>query len=106
MVRKIPDLPLAEIAGACCAHDVARLEVFGSVLRSDFRRTSDVDFLVTFVDDDCGPWMGRLTRLAETLEVVVGRPVDVVERKSIEASRNWIRRDEILGSTVVVYESR
>lgn len=41
-------LPMDSIAEICRRFGVERLEVFGSVLRDDFRPDSDVDFLVTF----------------------------------------------------------
>ena len=36
----------AEIADFCRRHHVRKLSVFGSVLRDDFHRESDVDILV------------------------------------------------------------
>jgi len=41
----IPEQPLAEF---CRKHCVARLSLFGSILRDDFRPDSDVDVLVEF----------------------------------------------------------
>jgi hypothetical protein len=40
------------------------------------------------------------------LETLLGREVDLVTKKSIEQSHNWIRRQEILGTAQVVYVSR
>ena len=40
-------LPLEQIADFCRRWGIARLEVFGSVLRDDFRPDSDLDFLFT-----------------------------------------------------------
>ena len=37
------------------------------------------------------------------LEAIVGRPVDLVDRETIERSENWIRRREILGTAEVIY---
>ena len=52
---RIP-LPYEPIAELCRRYGVERLDVFGSVLRDDFRPDSDVDFLVVFRDNDFGPW--------------------------------------------------
>lgn len=98
-------LPLGDIAALCALHRVERLDVFGSVLRDDFTPGSDVDFLVTFVDDDRGPWMGRLPALEEDLARLLGRPVDVVDRRGVETSDNWIRRRHILSSARTIYGS-
>jgi predicted nucleotidyltransferase len=96
-------LPRGEFLDACRRHHVYRLAVFGSVLRDDFRRDSDIDFLVKFENDDAGPWMSRLTELQEDLARVLGRPVDVVDWNSVERSRNPYRRDAILGEMKLLY---
>lgn len=105
MVRKVPTLPMADIAEVCRKYGVTELAVFGSALGDDFRPDSDIDFLVTFENDDSGPWMSKVTGLEEDLGALFGRKVDVVFRKGLEQSRNWIRRREILDAAVVIYEA-
>lgn len=97
-------LPYDVIAEMSRRFDVAELAVFGSVLRPDFTPESDVDFLVTFVDDDEGPWMSKLQQLESELAIALGREVDVVSRRGIEQSRNERRRRAILDSAVTIYE--
>ena len=92
------------LAAICRRHGVARLEVFGSAARgADFDPArSDADFLVTFepaVRND----LGAFSDLKDALEVLLGRPVDLVEREAIEASRNFIRRRAILKEARTVY---
>lgn len=41
----------------------------------------------------------------DDLQTLVARKVDIVERKLIERSENWIRRKAILGSAQVLYEA-
>ena len=87
-------------------HGVGRLDVFGSALRGDDfdPRRSEADFLVTF--DDAAPLaddLGRYLDLAEDLERLMGRPVDLVERKTLETSRNYIRRHATLQEATPVY---
>jgi uncharacterized protein len=88
----------------CKRHDVARLEVFGSALRAaDFDPArSDVDFLVTFAPHSRKSFAAFL-ELKEALEALLGRPVDLIERKAIEASRNYIRRRRILKEAEAIY---
>ncbi len=43
------DIPLDRIASFCDRHGIARLSLFGSVLRDDFTPESDVDVLVEFL---------------------------------------------------------
>lgn len=42
------DIPSEQVANFCRQHRIRWLAVFGSVLRDDFRRDSDVDVLVEF----------------------------------------------------------
>jgi uncharacterized protein len=81
----------------CKRHYVTRLEVFGSARRAaDFDQArSDIDFLVTFAPDSPDTFTAFLD-LKEALEALFGRPVDLVEREAVEASRNFIRRRRIL----------
>lgn len=82
---------------------MTRLEIFGSTTRGDFDPArSDADFLVTFqpaVRND----IGALDDLKESLEELLGRPVDLVERETIETSRNFIRRRAILREAKALY---
>ena len=101
---RIP-LPFEAIVDLCKHHDVERLDIFGSILREDFGPGSDVDFLVAFQNDDYGPWMSKLQRLQDDLTALLGREVDVVDRRGIERSDNWIRRNQILSTAEKVYGS-
>jgi predicted nucleotidyltransferase len=92
-----------EIAQLCHRYGVRQLEVFGSAARStDFDPDrSDADFLVDFVpsNDPLQQYFG----FAEELERLLRRPIDLVERNTIEASRNYIRRRRILAEAEPVY---
>jgi predicted nucleotidyltransferase len=98
-------LPADQIADLCREFDVLELAVFGSFLRDDFGPESDIDFLAVFKNDDLGPWMGKLQRLEARLAALLGREVDVVSKRDVEASENWIRRNHILGAAQVIYGS-
>jgi uncharacterized protein len=91
------------LAAICRRHGVSRLEVFGSAARGDFDPVrSDADFLVTFesaVRND----LGALVELKDELEKLLGRPVDLIEREAVEASRNFIRRQAILRDAKTIY---
>ncbi len=41
--------------------------------------------------------------MKEALKSVLGREVDLIERKTLEKSRNYIRRRNILGQAEPVY---
>jgi predicted nucleotidyltransferase len=94
-----------KIAKLCRRWKIRELAVFGSFLRDDFRPESDLDFLYTF--QDSVPWtLFDLVEMEREFSAEVGRPVDLVDRKSIENSENWIRRRAILGTAQTVYAAR
>jgi uncharacterized protein len=94
--------PLADL---CRCYGVARLEVFGSAARGlDFDpKRSDFDFLVEFEQRSDLPPLEQFFGFAEALEQLLGRPVDLVEREALKASRNFIRRRAILSQAERVY---
>ena len=90
-------LPVDEkqIAGFCSKWKVTEFSLFGSVLRDDFGPDSDVDVLVRFADD--ARWgLFDLCRMEDDLRAIFGREVDLVTRRSVEESPNWVRRKHIL----------
>ncbi len=96
------DLPAEAIAAYCAKWKIRELALFGSVLRDDFQNASDVDVLVTFATEaHWGLW--NIVAAEEELASVFGRPVDLVDRRTVEQSENWIRRREILKSAQTVY---
>lgn len=90
------------IAGFCHKWKIAELAVFGSVLRSDFGPESDVDVLVRF-DPAARHGLSEWMEMERELEEILGRDVDLISRRSIEESRNYIRRKAILESVQVLY---
>jgi hypothetical protein len=91
-----------ELRDLCRRFHVRRLDVFGSAARGDFDPArSDVDFLVEFAtqNDD----LARFLDFKHALEVLLARRVDLVDRKAIEASRNYIRKRHILTGAEPVY---
>jgi uncharacterized protein len=75
---------------------------FGSLLREDFGNESDVDFLVTF-EPGKGPAGMSWFQVKEELAELVGRKVDVLDRRLVEQSRNLYRRHHILREATAVY---
>ena len=90
------------IAKFCKKWKIMEFALFGSVLREDFRPDSDVDVLVTFSpDSDWG--VEHSLDMKEELESLFGRAVDLVEKRLVEESRNYIRRKHILSHMEAVY---
>jgi predicted nucleotidyltransferase len=80
---------------------IERLELFGSA-RLDFAAAHDVDLLVSFSSN--AEWsLFDHVQMEQELSELLGRKVDLVSRRAIEASPNALRRSAILGSAVKVY---
>ncbi len=94
-----------QIAAFCQKWNIIQFELFGSVLRDDFRPDSDVDVLVTFAPR-MGGTLYDLVHMEDELKELFGRDVDLVQRSVIEKSENYIRRKNILSSTQRVYATR
>ena len=98
------DIAPDTITAFCKRWQIVELALFGSVLRDDFGPESDVDVLVEF---EPGRTPGlRFESMVTELSRLFGRPVDVLTRSSVQRSRNYIRRKEILKSAEVIYAGR
>jgi hypothetical protein len=106
MSSSLTQLPIViareQLADFCRRWQIVELALFGSVLRADFRPDSDVDVLATFAPS--AHWsLFDLVRMQAELKTIFRREVDLISRRGIEASRNYIRRKAILSSAEVVY---
>ncbi|MCF7809790.1 nucleotidyltransferase domain-containing protein [bacterium] len=98
---KIP-IKHEKIVEFCKKWKIVELSFFGSVLRDDFNDDSDVDVLVTFASD--ARWsLFDHNKIEDELTSIIGRRVDLMTRRSIEDSPNWIRRKSILESAESYY---
>jgi predicted nucleotidyltransferase len=91
-----------ELAKLCKKWSIARIEVFGSALRDDFGPESDIDLLVSF-QPEAHVGLFQMDLAEAELSRLFGRKVDLVSRRGIEASENWIRKQDILSSAVQVF---
>lgn len=91
-----------QLAEFCQRWHIAELALFGSVLRDDFSPDSDIDVLVAYQPTAKRGLLEKI-RMQEDLSLLLHRDVDLVSRKSIEQSRNWLRRKNILDSSEVIY---
>jgi predicted nucleotidyltransferase len=104
-VARSLDIAGSNVAAFCRRWKVRELAVFGSALREDFSPDSDVDILVTFEPDANWGLLDQTTMESE-LAALLGRRVDLVSRRAIERSPNWIRRQAILESAETVHVAR
>lgn len=102
MQQTVPTMSEAALAQFCARWHIREFALFGSVLRDDFRADSDVDVLVTFADNT--PWsLLDQMQMQQELQALFSRPVDLISRRALEASPNWLRRDAILQSSRVLF---
>lgn len=89
----------------CRRWKIGELRVFGSALREDFLPDSDLDLLVSFAADADWSLLDHV-RMEEELSGVLRRKVDLVSRRAVERSSNWIRRKAILESAEPYFVAR
>lgn len=97
------------IAIFCEKWSVSELALFGSVLGADFRadgeNPSDVDVLFTYGKNARKNLMLQV-RMQNELADLLHREVDLISKTALLADSNYIRRQNILGSVVVIYAAR
>ena len=89
------------IACFCERWHVSEMSIFDSALRSDFGPDSDVDVLIEFENGKV-PGLAFVS-MAEEMEQLFSRSVDLVTRFAIDKTKNPFRRKEILGTAKVIH---
>ena len=86
----------------CRRWKITELALFGSaVRRGELRPDSDVDVLVSFAPGVAPTYQSWLD-MREELAAIFGREIDLVDRSGVERMRNYLRRDAILDSAVLL----
>lgn len=88
----------------CKKWRIREFSFFGSVLRDDFRPDSGIDVIIDFTPETSHS-LFDLVDMSDELKDIFGRDVDLLTKRSVEQSRNYIRRKAILSSIEVVYVS-
>lgn len=92
------NIPEDRVAELCRRHRIRRLALFGSILRDDFGRQSDIDLLVEF--EPARPvGLLRLTAIELELGDLLGRKVDL----NTAGSLSPYFRDEVLREARALY---
>jgi predicted nucleotidyltransferase len=87
------------LADYCGRAGITSLEVFGSTARGEARRGSDVDLLVTFA---VNPGL-RFFTMEDEMAAILGAPVHLLTRDSVEQMSNPYRRRTILADARLIY---
>jgi uncharacterized protein len=100
VMKKLPiEISQEKLIGFCGKWKIIGIELFGSVLRDDFGPDSDIDVLATFSPDaDWSLW--DHVAMEDELSSILGRKADLISKRAIERSGNWIRKAEILSNAV------
>ncbi len=102
MVAAKISIPKEQLQDFCKRWKVTEVALFGSVLRPDFSQASDVDVLVTFAPD--ARWtLFHFAQMRSELSLIFGRDVDLVSKRAIESSRNYLRRQAILSTAETIH---
>ena len=74
-VKSAIPMPVEPIVAFCKKHNIRRLGLFGSILRSDFGPDSDVDVLVEFMPEHT-PGLAFFA-MQQELSSIIGRKADL-----------------------------
>ena len=95
-------IPKGKLAEFCKRWNISEFALFGSVLRPDFRPDSDVDVLVSFAPQ-AHITLFDMARMQAELKTIFKRDVDLISKRGLENSRNYLRRKRILDSAQVIH---
>jgi predicted nucleotidyltransferase len=87
------------IDAICKKYQINELSIFGSSLRDDFNKNSDIDILVSF-NKNSNITLFDIIELEKEFSELLNREVDIVEK---EALKNPIRKDKILSTREIIY---
>jgi predicted nucleotidyltransferase len=101
-LQKIIEENIEIIEQLCKKYDVKSLYAFGSVVSEKFNEQSDIDFLIKFNTLDFSNYADNYLNLAEELENVFDRKVDLVTEKSLS---NPYFIESVNSSRIMIYEN-
>ncbi len=87
----------------CQKWGIREMALFGSVLREDFHKDSDLDFLISF-ESNVPQGLLTISKLKYELESLLNYPIDIAIKDSLKTSDNYIRSKEILTTAYTIYE--
>lgn len=96
-------IPASELEAFCDRWKIRKLAFFGSVLRDDYHPASDLDVLVEF-DADAHWGVLDHIQMKQELEALVGRTVDLITQRGLDATSNWLFRQEVMNTARIVFE--
>ncbi|MBU1371552.1 MAG: nucleotidyltransferase domain-containing protein [Bacteroidetes bacterium] len=98
----IQQLQTDEINKLCKLNKVKSLFAFGSILREDFNKDSDIDLLVDFEEEDPFKYTDLYFSFKNRLEDLFKRQVDLIEERAL---RNRFFKQELENTKIKIYGS-
>jgi uncharacterized protein len=102
MLKANIDIKNGEIEKFCKKWGIKEFSIFGSALRDDFKPESDIDIVIDF-DENKVYSLSECIQMESELKVIFNHKVDLIWKRSIVNSENYIRRKHILDSVEVLY---
>ena len=91
-----------KLAPYCRRKGITLLEIFGSTARGEAGRHSDVDLIATFGSNPGLAFFG----MEEEMTNLLGVPVHLLSRGSVDEMSNPFRRESILADARAIYHAR
>jgi uncharacterized protein len=91
-----------KLAPYCRQHGITQLELFGSTARGEAVPGSDLDLIASF---HLNPGLGFFA-MEEEMSRILGVPVHLLTRESVETMSNPYRCDSILADARVIYHAQ
>jgi predicted nucleotidyltransferase len=91
-------IPYNHIEAFCEKNHIRKLSLFGSAIRSDFHKTSDIDILVEFDEGHIPGW--EFVSMQDELGEIFGREVDLNTIGFLSAHI----QENVLQEAQVIYE--
>ena len=88
-----------DVIAICKKYHIMELSIFGSSLRDDFNKNSDIDFLVSF-EGNSNITLFDIMELENEFSKLLNKEVDIVEKESL---KNPIRKNRILSTREIIY---
>jgi len=83
-MQKIIENKISDLKRICLALNVKRLYAFGSVVSDDFRKDSDIDFLISFMETlTIEQYTDNYFALQYKLRELFGREIDIVTERTL-----------------------
>ena len=97
----IDERNIIKIRNLCIKHKVKELYLFGSYVTDNYKKDSDIDFLVEFEGVDLLEYFNNYMDFKESLESILDKNIDLVENNAI---KNPIFRKSIDRNKRLIYE--